>query len=300
MDSLYEDIFNSYDREPEPEPEPEPFEETLDSSCTQVERQCAKCQKLGRRCFRCRLKLALRKQAEEPTKSALELAVASQAAQANDESEDTIPEPAPIPSKTNNETTRLQHTARNGENPSAIPSSSPQSQLNDYPQTPLQYRTGSLHTSSHETYFYDGVTTRSARHYERNNSSHGAATHSRTHDIHPRPACHLHNHDCSEWMGRAPGPPSYYRSNAEIEVVRINRSWHLVSTKCHVEKHENGGITHNHEHRHWAEPCRELPHCKSYRALEEKKANIPGYFKFGDATITFIERVPWRRHSHAV
>ncbi|EWZ47842.1 hypothetical protein FOCG_06551 [Fusarium oxysporum f. sp. radicis-lycopersici 26381] len=97
MDSLYEDVFESYGCESESETER--FKETLDSSCTPVKRQCAKCRKLGRRCFRCRLKLALGEESEEPTKSALELAVASQASPRNDESEDTILEPIPKPSK---------------------------------------------------------------------------------------------------------------------------------------------------------------------------------------------------------
>ncbi|WKT41018.1 hypothetical protein QSH57_005824 [Fusarium oxysporum f. sp. vasinfectum] len=295
MDSLYEDVFKSYGRESESEPER--FEETLDSSCTPVKRQCAKCRKLGRRCFRYRLKLGLGEESEEPIKSALELAVASQASPRNDESEDTILEPIPKPV----ETIRSQKNVQNGETPSTIPWwSNSKSQLHDYPQTPPKYRTASFHTSSHETHFYDGATTRNTRHYESNISSSGISTQSRVNDVNPKPTCYLHNHPCSQWKALAPEPASYHRSDAEIEVVKINRSWHLVSTKCHVKRNENGGVTHSHEHRHWAEPFKELPHCKGCRSLEEKTSNIPENVKFYNATITFIERFPWRGYTHAV
>ncbi|KAG5770385.1 hypothetical protein H9Q73_013208 [Fusarium xylarioides] len=90
MDSLHEDVFASYDHDFEPEPEP--LEEDIDSSCTPGKRKW--------------------EETEEPAKSALELAVASQAAQRNDESEDTIPEPIPKPVKAKNETMPPQKVAQ--------------------------------------------------------------------------------------------------------------------------------------------------------------------------------------------
>lgn len=294
MDALHEDIFASFDRDPEPESEP--FEETLDSSCTPVVRQCTKCQKLGRRCFRCRLKLALGEETKESTKSALELAVTSQGVQRNNESDDTIPEPIPKPAKARNETIRPQKVAENGETPSAIP----WSQLRDCSQTSPKNRTESFHTSSHETYFDDGAMTSNTQHYESNDSYRGANIQSRAKDFYPKLTCCLHNHRSSQMKELAPGSLCYHRSDAEIEVVKIDRNWHLVSTKCHVKKHDNGGITHNHEHRHWAESFGELTHCNSCRSLEEEKANIPEHIKFYDAEMTFIERLPWRGYTHAV
>ncbi|KAF5603402.1 hypothetical protein FPCIR_1332 [Fusarium pseudocircinatum] len=296
MDTLHDDIFVSYDRDSEPEPEPEP----LDSSCTSGKRKCAKCQKLGRRCFRCRLKLALGEESEEPPNSALELVVASQAAQRNDKSEDAIPEPIPKPIKARNETIRPQKVAQNGETPSPIPRYSLKSQLRDCPSTVPENRTESFQTPSHDTYVYDGVITSNTQYYESNILSRGANIQSRANDAHRQENCYLYNHPCSQWKGLAPEPPYYNRSDAEIEVVMINRSWHLVSTKCRVEKYDNSGIEHNHEHRHWAEPSREPPHCNSCRSLEEKKASIPEYIKFYNAKVTFIEQLPWRGYAHAV
>lgn len=294
MDSLHEDIFVSYDRDSEPEPEP------LDSSCTPGKRKCAKCQKLSRRCFRCRLKLALGEESEEPAKSALELVVASQAAQRNDKSEDTIPEPIPKPIKARNETIRPQKVAQNGETPSPIPRSSSRSQLRHCPSTAPKNRTESFQTSSHDTYFYDGVITSSTQYYESNISSCGANIQSRAKDAHRKKDCYLYNHPCSQWKGLAPEPPYYNRSDAEIEVVKINRSWHLVSTKCHFEKHDNSCIEHHHEHRHWAEPSREPPNCNSCGSLEEKKASVPEHDNSYNAKMTFIEQLPWRGYAHAV
>lgn len=99
---------------------------------------------------------------------------------------------------------------------------------------------------------YDGVITSSI-------SSCGTNIQSRVNDAHRPKNCYLYNHPCSQWKGLAPDPPYYNRSHAEIEVVKINRSWHLVCTKCRVEKDDNSGIEHSHEHRHWAEPSREAP-----------------------------------------
>ncbi|KAF4487954.1 hypothetical protein FAGAP_11186 [Fusarium agapanthi] len=298
MDSLHEVIFPSYDRDSEPEPEP--FEETLDSSCTPGKRQCAKCQKLGRRCFRCRLKLALGEESDESAKSALELAVASQAVKRNAEYENTIPEPIPKPAESKNETVRPQKVVQNRETLSTISRSSSNYRLRDCQQTPPKNRTESFHTTSHEAYFYDGVITNSTQHYESNISSRGANIQSRANEASLKPTCYLHNHRSSECKDLGSEPPCCHRSDSEIEVVKINRSWHLVSTKCHVNRCDNGGITHRHEHRYWAEPFRELPHCNSCRSLEEKKANIPEHIKFDDAKITFIERLSWRGYTHAV
>lgn len=278
MVPLHEDIFASYDRDPEPEPRP--FEEAFDSSCTPVVRQCTNRQKLGRRYFWCRLKLASGGETKECTKSVLELVVTSQGAQRNNESDDTILEPIPKPAKARNEMIRPQKVAQNGETPSAIPWSSFNSQLQDCSQTTPKNRTESFHTSSHETYFYDGAITSNTQHYKSNVSSRGANIQSRANDVYSKLTCYLHNHRSSQMEELAPGPPCYHRSDAEIEVVKIDKNWHLASTKCHVKKHDNGGITHDHEHRHWAEPFGELTHCNSCRSLEEEKANIPEHIKF--------------------
>ncbi|SCN90570.1 uncharacterized protein FFB20_13545 [Fusarium fujikuroi] len=121
MVPLHEDIFASCDHDPEPESGP--FEETFDFFCTPV--------KLGRRCFRCRLKLASGEETKESTKSALELVVTSQGAQGaqrNNESDDNILEP--IPNPTNAKMKRYGHKKLHRMEKFRAPSHGPVSSLN--------------------------------------------------------------------------------------------------------------------------------------------------------------------------
>lgn len=83
MDSLHAELFgdvndeveiNLYDQEPV-------------SSCTNPPKRCARCEELGRRCFRCRLNKAVGRDEDSHEKSSLELVLIPKASHIQDDAE---------------------------------------------------------------------------------------------------------------------------------------------------------------------------------------------------------------------
>ncbi|RFN48187.1 hypothetical protein FIE12Z_7638 [Fusarium flagelliforme] len=97
-----------------------------------------------------------------------------------------------------------------------------------------------------------------------------------------------------------PDVPTYHRSSANLEVIKIGSDWHLLSTKCHIEKHVDGHSIHYHEHRHWTEALREPSHCSTCKRIQLKHNRIPEEVLFSDVDVTFINKAPRRGFSEEV
>lgn len=264
MDSLHADIFGRFDEEAETdlcdqEPEPEPY-------CTKPRRTCTRCQKLGRRCFRCRLSRVLNKDEELPAKSSLESAVGSKPSQRRDQGEASESESAvsteetpPPPTRTRSQATTRNTTIFSRETATTF-------------RHERTYR-------SHPTYF------------DEHDSWYSSALFERTREPRTPQISHTRNrsrHYYNRYTETIPSLPIYHRSSAEFEVLKTCYGWQLLSTKCHVEKYVNGHVIHYHECRNWTEPFTEPSHCETCRRIQE----APEYVAFKDVDVTYIKKAP--------
>ncbi|CAJ0551677.1 Ff.00g056560.m01.CDS01 [Fusarium sp. VM40] len=87
------------------------------------------------------------------------------------------------------------------------------------------------------------------------------------------------------------GPPTYNRLNGVIEVVHTGSSWQLLSTRCHIEKNQNGHTSYLYEYRHWAE-LYEQPVHGEYRTRPQISRVETLDYVFKDVSITFITKAP--------
>jgi hypothetical protein len=87
------------------------------------------------------------------------------------------------------------------------------------------------------------------------------------------------------------GPPTYNRLNGAIEVIHTGGSWQLLSTRCHIEKTQNGHTSYLYEYRHWAE-LYEQPVHGEYRTRPQIYNVETLDYVFKDVSITFITKAP--------
>ncbi|KAM0213864.1 hypothetical protein ACHAQI_004062 [Fusarium lateritium] len=86
-------------------------------------------------------------------------------------------------------------------------------------------------------------------------------------------------------------PPTYKRLNGAIEVIHTGGSWQLLSTRCHIEKNQNGHISYLYEYRHWTELYEQSAHgeyCTRPQIYNVKTLD----YVFKDVSITFINKAP--------
>ncbi|CAG2000441.1 unnamed protein product [Fusarium graminearum] len=89
METLHEDLFRDVDAEDEADL----YDQVPDSSCTGPRKSCARCQELGRRCYRCRRNKNTRIDETPPKKSSLELILGSAASRRRSPIDETPREP---------------------------------------------------------------------------------------------------------------------------------------------------------------------------------------------------------------
>ncbi|QPC79662.1 hypothetical protein HYE68_010414 [Fusarium pseudograminearum] len=89
MDTLHEDLFRDIDTEDEADL----YDQVPESSCTEPRKTCARCQELGRRCYRCRRNKNTKIDETTPKKSSLELILGPAASRRRYSIEETPPEP---------------------------------------------------------------------------------------------------------------------------------------------------------------------------------------------------------------
>jgi hypothetical protein len=98
------------------------------------------------------------------------------------------------------------------------------------------------------------------------------------------------NNGCRQ-LNKPSGSPTYNRLNGAIEVIHTGGSWQLLSTRCHIEKNQNGHISHLYEYRHWAE-LYEQPVHGEYRTRPQIYNVETLDYVFKDVSITFITKAP--------
>ncbi|KAM0394089.1 hypothetical protein ACHAQC_005821 [Fusarium culmorum] len=97
METLHEDLFRDVDAEDEADL----YDQVPGSSCTGPRKSCARCQELGRRCYRCRRNKNTRIDKTPPKKSSLELILGSAASRRRSPIDETPPEPTRTTRHTN-------------------------------------------------------------------------------------------------------------------------------------------------------------------------------------------------------
>lgn len=278
MDSLHAELFGDVNDEVEIDL----YDQEPVSSCTKPPKRCARCEELGRRCFRCRLNKALGRDEDSQEKSSLELVLIPKASHIQDDAE-TI---SSDPTENTNETTltvntKSQRTTGNNTDTFARRPARTHSEERTYASPTTNNRRSDSDASSGRL----RISSTKSRRRQRPQSSHSQPASSNGYDRYAVPI---------------PDPPIYHRSSAEFEVIKIGSDWHLLSTKCHIEKHVDGHSIHYHEHRHWTEVFREPSHCGTCRRIQLKHNRIPEEVLFRDVDVTFIKKAPRRSFSEEV
>ncbi|KAJ4254974.1 hypothetical protein NW762_009776 [Fusarium torreyae] len=278
MDSLYWDIFEAFDHEAEIDP----HDQVVESSCTGSKTPCEKCRELGALCFRCRLKKAITREKDQPTKSSLEFTLKPEASLRSDELKRI--------------NTKAYITAEKSSSPSKVDQSKWSPEVTE--KTLMVAETGSSrtnkkthksHRSTHESWRSEEPRYSNMTYDHRDDKKHPSYSRRQTRS------------GCLCRQGTDPDTiPTYHRSDSEIELISIGNSLQILSTKCHVKENRGSYVVHYHEHRHWGEPYREPPICRTCGKLEARMANIPESVEFEDVTITLIEKASQRGFSEEV
>ncbi|KAM0552030.1 hypothetical protein ACHAPJ_008140 [Fusarium lateritium] len=278
MDSLYWDICEAFDHEDGIDS----HDQLVESSCTGSKPPCERCRELGALCFYCRLKKAITREEDQPTKSSLEIALKPKALSQSDELK-----------KTN---TEANITTEKSSSPSNVNQSKCSPEVTEEPlmvaetsSSRTNQRTHESHRSTHESWRSEEPRYSNMTYDHRDDKKHSSYSRRQTRS------------GCLCCQGTDPDTiPTYHRSDSEIELISIGNSLQILSTKCHVREDRGSHVVHYHEHRHWGEPYRESPLCRTCGKLEARNANTPESVEFEDVTITLIEKAPPRGCSEEV
>lgn len=319
METLHEDLFRDVDAEDEADL----YDQVPESSCTGPRKSCARCQELGRRCYRCRRNKNTRIDETPPKKSSLELILGSAASRRRSPIDETPPEPTrttkdtptrarPQEATRDTRTTYLERTYTShstyrseydswSRSTSRSGSTSRLSRSRSFSRSTSSSRTRRLSSMSRSRSTRWSNKSRSSSRTRRSNSMSEYRRTSRSERRHePRRrrsssytrlrSRHRYYRHAEESQRR----PRYRRSDVQFEVLKTCAGWQLLSTKCHVEELTNGRRTHYHEHRHLGGPFTDPSRCNTCRWLPTEDIT------FKNVKVTYIRKAPIRGYAKEV